>query len=341
MSSIIDVAAISGVSTATVSRMINKTGPVSREARERIKAAIVQLQYTPNAMAQGLKTNFSKSIGILIPDFANPYYAEIFKGIETVLRKNKHMGFVCNTSGHAVKELNYIKELQKRKIDGIIYFTYRRNNKCIDYLKSLSKDIPVVFMDPVFDPAQDISFVISNGFKGSCDATAYLISKKCKRIAYVKGPEDHMVTKERFKGYMEALKINGLQYNKEFIYEGDFSMQSGIDAAKALMALKTKPDAIMAATDVMAVGVLKYLEFAKVRVPQDVKVMGFDNILLSSVIEPGLSTVAQPIISLGEEAAKYVLDKKNRSQKNILKKTLECRLIIRRSTDSSIPKTLF
>ena len=308
MATIHDIARAAGVSKSTVSRVLSNQGYVKKETRNRIDGAIKELDYSPNYIARGMRTNKSSAIGLFIPDYSNPFYSELFKGVEKITRKAGYMNLVCHTDEDPKAELYYIGELIKRQIDGIIFCTYNRSPEGLQYLKRLSESIPLVFMDPVFDD-QEFSCVVSDGFTGTKNAVNYLISKGCSNIAYIKGPRIHAVTRERYRGYIEALKESDFELNRDMVYEGDFSIESGREAVRHFMNQERKPDALLAVTDVMAIGALKELRSMGVRIPEEVKVIGFDNIPLSELIEPSLTTIAQPIKELGMNAAELLLKK--------------------------------
>jgi DNA-binding LacI/PurR family transcriptional regulator len=338
MATILDVAKLAGVSKTTVSRVINENGPVNESTRLKIKEAMKMLNYTPNYFAQGMRTSKTKSIGILVPDYTNPFYSELFKGIEEVALQKGYMSIICSTDEDATRELEYAKELVKRQIDGIILCSYKRIRKNIDYLMDISNKIPVVFMDPVVGD-EPVSYVVTDGYEATRKATQYLIDKGRKKIGYIKikGSARHWVTHERYKGYKKALKDSGIELDLSLVYEGDFQMKSGYAGAKCLMDLKNPPDAIMAATDVMAIGVIKYLKYADISVPDEVNVIGFDNISLANLIEPALTTIAQPIRDLGMEAVNIIVKKINDPKMENKQITLDGQLIVRRSTDISKP----
>ncbi|MFW6007614.1 MAG: LacI family DNA-binding transcriptional regulator [Halanaerobiales bacterium] len=335
MTTILDVAKLSGYSKSTVSRVINGKGPVSKQAENEIKKAMQKLDYTPNYFARGMRTNRTNNIAVLIPDYTNPFYPELIKSIEKVARKNDYVVTVCDTDEKADKELQYIREIVKRNIDGIIFCTYNRVRKNINYLIQISKKIPVIFMDRVIDDKKEISYVITDGYKGTCNAATYLIEKGRKKIGYIKGSSENRVTKERYEGYKEALNIHNIKFDSELIYTGNFTMESGFKGARELLNSDKKLDAIMAATDVMAIGAIKYLKYSGLQVPDDINVVGFDNISLSSLIEPGLTTIAQPIQKLGKKSTEILIKQMQGEKSENNQIILEGDLIKRGSTEKN------
>ena len=236
MATILDVAKLSGYSKSTVSRVINGNGPVSKEAEEEIKEAMEKLNYTPNYFARGMRTNKTNTIAVLVPDYSNPFYPELVKSLETAARTEGYMVTICDTDEKPDKELEYIKDIVKRNIDGIIFCTYNRVEENIDYLMKISEKLPVVFMDQVFfngkKEKKQTSYVITDGLKGTKQAASYLLKKGRKRIGYIKGSSSYRVTKERFEGYKQALKEFNIEFDSSLIFTGDFHMKSGFQGAK-------------------------------------------------------------------------------------------------------------
>ena len=235
-------------------------------------------------------------------------YTELYKGIESVARGEGYVSLVCHTGEDSETELYYLKEIVKRRVDGVILCTYNRTKTSTLYLTDLAKKIPIVFMDPVFN---DLGFssVTSDGCVGTKMAVNYVYDLGCRRIAYISGPSVHEVTKDRLNGYLEGLKICGCVPKEEYIYRGDFTLESGADAVNYFLTLREIPDAILAATDVMAIGALKELRSRGIKVPEAVKLVGFDDIPLCRLVDPPLTTVAQPIDLLGKTAAELLIEK--------------------------------
>ncbi|MBT3276077.1 MAG: LacI family DNA-binding transcriptional regulator [Spirochaetales bacterium] len=319
-----------GVSKSTVSRVISDQGYVKNQTRDKINKAIEELDYSPNYLARGMRTNKSATIGLFIPDFSNPFYVELFKGIEQVTRNAGYTNVICHTAKNPKAEMDYIKELLNSRIDGIILNTYHTDPENLRYFRALAKAKPIVFMDPVFHD-DSISYVVSDGFSGTKSAVKHLVDSKCKRIAYINGPKSHAVTKDRYNGYLVGIKEAGLTTDQRFIYNGDFSLECGRAAVEAFLNQKVKPDAIVSATDVMAIGAMNELTHRSIRVPEDIRIIGFDNIPLAQLVRPALTTVAQPILELGENAAELLLKKIENPDTPNRQVVMQCSLIKRES----------
>jgi DNA-binding LacI/PurR family transcriptional regulator len=326
-----DVARKVGVSKSTVSRVINDQGYVKKQTRDKVNEAIDELDYSPNYLARGMRTNKSATIGLFIPDFSNPFYVELFRGIEQVTRIAGYTNIICHTAKNPEAEMDYIKELLNSRIDGIILNTYHTDPRNLQYFRALAEVKPIVFMDPVFQD-HSISYVVSDGYSGTKSAVKHLTDSKCKRVAYINGPKSHAVTKVRCNGFRAGMKEAGLRVDERLIYYGDFTLECGRAAVEAFLNQKEKPDAIVSATDVMAIGALNELSRRSIRVPEQIKIVGFDNIPLAQLVRPALTTVAQPILELGENAAELLLKKIENPDTPNRQVVMPCTLIKREST---------
>ncbi len=307
MATILDVAKVAGVSKSTVSRFLNGQGSINSEAVELIKNAIRELNFTPNHFAQGMRTSKTSTIGVIIPDYANPFYPELLRGIEDYARTHGYMTQLSNTDANPELEYQHLENMVNRQMDGIVLCSYNRNKKDMDFLVEIAKKIPVVIMDPLVKK-EPLSYVITDGLHATIDAVNYLISIGRKRIGYIKGPNRLLSTNERFEGYKRALEMNAIPFDKSLVYEADFSLKSGYSAAEWFIAKGLPIDALMAATDLMAIGALEACNNRGVLIPNQLAIVGFDNISLCKLVEPTLTTIAQPISQLGANAAQIIID---------------------------------
>jgi DNA-binding LacI/PurR family transcriptional regulator len=331
----LDVAKMAGVSTTTISRIINGKGPVNIKTRLRVEKAMKELNYTPNYFAQGMRTQKTKLIAVIVPDYSNPGYTKMYESIEETARQQGYLCVVFNTGSDPERELHYIKEIIKRQIEGIIYYTYSGRKENINFLKDISKQIPVVFMDNVVGE-DEVPCVRTDGFKATREAVKYLVNEgKRTRIGYIKA--GYRAARERYQGYRKALEDCSIEFDPSLVYEGDFSMKSGFDGARYMMSLSEPPDAIMAATDLMAIGIIKYLKQAGIAIPEEVSVIGFDNMPLCTIIEPSLTTIGQPMKKIGQIAAGLLIEKINNPKMDNRQILLDGSLIVRRSTDKTKP----
>lgn len=331
MVTIDDVASRAGVSKSTVSRVINATAPVNEETKTRILSAMDELQFKPSLIAQGMRFKRTKTVGMVIPDYANPFYSYMFKEIEAALRKYDYMAIICPTSGVFEEEAEYIDRLLHRRIDGIIFFTYNNGKEHAGFLHKMAQQLPFVLMDESKDELP-VSQVVTNGYKGMKEAVQYLINKGHRRIGCLSSYKES--GQRRVQGYLDTLQENGIEVDPNIICPCGYRLQDGIEAAQHYAALEDRPTAVVAVADFMAIGLIKHLHTLGINVPNDIEVIGFDNIDLAFIMEPTLTTVAQQIDVLADEAVNLIMDKINNPERKteIKKVIIDGRLIFRQTT---------
>lgn len=339
MATIDDVAKKAGVSKATVSRVINGTAPVNNYTKTKIELAMEELNYSPSFLAQSMRSKKTKTIGIVIPDYTNPFYTSLFKEIENRIRDYGYMMLICPSDEDHETGIENIKKLVSRQIDGIILFTYRGGKEYYKFIAELSRKTPCVFMDQVADELP-VSQVFTDGFNGVKEAVTYLLKKGHKRIGCIKVPSVFEVTIARVNGYKTALKDFGIPVDEKLIYEGNAYLDGGYRAGEYFAKLENRPTAIVSVTDFMAIGALKYFQHVSIKVPEQIEIIGFDNISLCTLVSPQLSTVAQPLEKLAFEAIKLLINKINNPRSRNKKIVLNSSLIIRRSSDINQPELL-
>jgi len=324
-----DIAKLANVSITTVSRVINnKTEGVSEETRNRILQLVKELGYQPNAIARGLVTKKTKTVGLIIPDISNPFFPDIARGEEDSAHIYGYNVFLCNTDDNLEKESEYINALKEKYVDGIIFTSSSipKHEHITDLIKS---GIPVVIMDRRID-SEDIYGVFLDNYEGGYIATKYLIDLGHKRIGCITGPLYISNAIERLEGYKRALVDNEIEVDNRLIFEGDYKINSGIIGAEKL--LEHEVTAIFASNDLMAYGAYKAIRSYGYKIPDDISVVGFDDIQLSQILEPQLTTIRQPAYDMGLAAARMLI--KLVEGKKLKKKIINFRpqLIIRQST---------
>jgi DNA-binding LacI/PurR family transcriptional regulator len=310
---ILDVANYAGMSKSTVSRVLNNKGYVAKRTREKIEEAIRALNYSPSAFAQNIRTRKSRTIAMMIPDTSNTFYMEIFKAVEDVALRNDYMVIMCDTRRSFENEKNYADKLLKRNIDGLLYFTQQRAAENQEYFTQLSRQLPLVFMDYAFAELPGICCVAAESRHCTSDAVEYLYRKGRRHIAYINLPLDPNVTLLRCEGYQMGLEKCGLRYTADMVampheQESHSLVDAGINAARKIVENNKKVDAVMAASDQMAIGAIKYLRSVNLSIPGDISVIGFDNTDLCEIVSPTLTTIKQPIKQIGKEAARLLLN---------------------------------
>ena len=341
MANIRDVAKRAGVSITTVSRVINNIDPVNPETRIAVEQAMADLDYVPNQLARGMRTKKTNTIGVVIPEFINSFYHELFQYIEEQAALVGYSVFVCTTREHTDQGIDQIKELISRRIDGIILCTYRGHEKMMIYLEQVAQDIPVIFLDNL-GRNYKVNSIYTNGFSAMERMILHLADLGHFNIAFIKGLEQYPVANDRFTGFKHGMEKCGLRVDQSYIFEGNYSLQSGYRAAQYFIeeCPKGPPDAIVAASDLMAIGAMNYLLSKGIGIPQDIAIAGYDDISLAKLMVPSLTTTAQPIREIAKQSINLIInskDEKTKEKKNLI---LEGVLKIRHSTDPTKPRVV-
>lgn len=328
MATIRDVAKLAGVSVATVSRVINKNGYVNQETEQKVRKAIQELQFEPNAVARGLANKRTGTIAFILPDITNPFFAEMARAVEDAAQKHGFTVILCNSDDKGAKEKSYIEVLKKKYVDGIIFASQTLGKEDVAQMKKNS--IPLVVLDRA--PSEEACSIIrSQNFKGAQMAVQHLIEAGCHKIAHIYGPQEIVTAKERLQGYEEAVK-GFAWFSPTLMVPGNFRIDGGMKAVELLLEKHPDVDGIFAGNDLMAVGALKALHRLGIRVPDQMVVCGFDGIGLTEVMEPELTTVAQPIYEMGSLAAEILIKKITGTLQENQVYELEVSLIARNST---------
>ena len=306
LTSISAVAQHAGVSIATVSRVVNGTKPVSDETRARVDAAIAALGYRANALARSLMRGETRLLLVLVPDFANPYFAEIVKGVESVTRKRGYGLVVAEVSETLSRNSPALDSLYNRLADGVISLARFADLKPL--LKEIP-DLPWVACSEFVDDS-DVPNVSIDHYQAAVDAVQYLLNRGHRRIALLSAREDFLWAKQRHAGYEFALHRAGIPIAPELIRVArGTDYVHGMEAAGTLLAMEAAPTAVFAVSDTLAIGAIKAFRRVGRRVPEDIAVVGFDDIPIAQVFEPALTTIAQPVRELGATAAELLLQR--------------------------------
>ncbi|AWP31131.1 ribose operon transcriptional repressor RbsR [Pantoea eucalypti] len=295
-----DVARLAGVSTSTVSHVINNNRFVSDGVREKVEQAIRHLNYAPSALARSLKINQTHTIGMLLTTSSNPFYAEVVRGVEESCYQRGYSLILCNTAGDEERMNRSLETLMQKRVDGLLMMCTESHLPSADILNRYPS-IPTVMMDwAPFEGRGDI--IQDNALLGGELATQHLIDCGYTRIACIAGPQDKTPARMRLEGYRNAMTKSGLEILPGYVVNGDFEFQGGYNGMVELLALETPPEAVFTSNDAMAVGVYHALYQAGMRIPQQMAVMGYDDIELARYLTPPLSTIHQPKDALGELA---------------------------------------
>ncbi|UCZ52850.1 LacI family transcriptional regulator [Bacillus shivajii] len=326
-----DIAKRANVSITTVSRVINNQDGIGSDTRRKILEIIEEVGYRPNSIARSMVTKQTKTIGLIIPDVRNPFFPELVRGVEDIVNQSNYSVFLYNTDGNESKELESLRLIKEKKVDGIVYMcTYGKANRKFQDVVSQS-DIPVVLLDRGLDNKMFHGVYVNNE-KAGYIATKHLIDLHHNKIGCITGPDHIMNSKERLNGYLKALTESEIKVDKNLIVPGDYQMEGGYIAAKELL-VQEKVTAIFALNDLMAFGVYQAATELGVRIPDDLSVVGFDNLKYNKLLNPKLTTIDQLAYQMGEVAAKMLLRQINKGRDIVQHSIyLEPELIVRNST---------
>ncbi|MCW2256953.1 LacI family transcriptional regulator [Providencia alcalifaciens] len=329
MATMKDVARLACVSTSTVSHVINKNRYVSESVTLRVKNAITQLNYAPSALARSLKINRTNTIGMLLTTSNNPFYAEIVRGVERSCYERGYSLILCNTEGDLERMNHSLETLLQKRVDGLLIMCTEIQGPSKDLL-SRYPAVPTVMMDwSPFESGGDI--IQDNSFLGGEIATRYLIDAGFTQIACIAGPQDKSPARARFQGFMQAMKQSSLNVPDEYIIFSDFEFAGGFDSMNHLLALTHPPKAIFAGNDAMAVGAYQAIFRQGKSVPEDISIIGYDDIDLSSYMIPPLTTIHQPKDELGKLAVNQLIHRMDNPQAEATIIVLTPKLVERQS----------
>lgn len=333
-----EIAEEAGVSIATVSMILNnKDKKISEPTRIRVLSIAKKMNYIPNTMARSLVTRQTKTIGLIIPDITNPFFPEIARGAEDKASLCRYSIIYCNTDDSAATEDKYIETLNEKMVDGIILAHSSDREEGLSGLKKCR--VPIVLIDRDYEIPNVVGKVLVDNTTASRKGVAYLLEKGYKKIVYIAGPMNTQTAKDRLEGYKIALSEKGMPHQASHVKIGEYKSQWGETAAKAFMDEGIEFDAIFCGNDLIAIGAIKALKNAKLRIPEDIGVMGFDDIYMARMVDPELTTIKQPNYEMGFSAAELLINalentnkKANQPEGEVIKVILDTELIIRKST---------
>jgi len=324
-----DVAERAGVSVSSVSHVINETRPVSDELRERVLTAMQELGYQPNLLARGLRRGETHTLGMITPDSANPFFAEVTRGVEDTSFEQGYNVILCNSDGDLEKELVYANVLAEKRVDGILFVAAGVSTEHILALQA--QRMPLVVVDRDI-PNVAVDSVLTDNAQGGKLATQHLIDLGHRRIGCITGPSDVTPSADRVTGYRQALEESGIPVDEALIVKGKFQYESGYRAARQLLSMDDAPTAIFACNDLMAVGAIRAaLELGR-QVPADLSIVGFDDVRLASFVNPPLTTIAQPKYEMGVVAATMLLERIRDPDIPPRQRVLDTSFLLRQST---------
>jgi LacI family transcriptional regulator len=299
MTTMQDVAQRAGVSIATASRVLNEVSTVDPVLAERVRAAVKELDYRPNAVARSLRRNQSSLWAVIVSDIGNPFFTALVRGIEDVAQSKGFSVVLCNSDEEPGKEDQYLKVAAAEKMAGVIISSSGRSHR----LRSLVEaGTPVVAIDRRLSHA-DVDMVLVDNERGAQLATEHLVDAGFRRIACISGPRRLSTAADRLRGYKSGLSARGIAVDESLIRLADFREEGGYQAMTALLELPEPPDAVFAANNMMTIGAVECLADRGITIPTEMGVVGFDEIPWAHLVRPSLTTVRQPTYEVGRTAA--------------------------------------
>lgn len=308
---IYDVAREANVSMATVSRVVNGNPNVKPSTRKKVLEAIERLGYRPNAVARGLASKKTTTVGVIIPDISSIFFAELARGIEDIATMYKYNIILSNSDQNKEKELHLLNTMLAKQVDGILFMG---GNITEEHVNEFQKsDVPIVLAATIEEnhliPSVNIDYE-----QAAFEAVIHLLEKGHTRVAYITGPANDPINTKKLAGYRRALEAYGIAYDEALIVEGDYSYDSGIEAYEKIAELEEKPTAVFAGTDEMALGIIHGAQDHGVHVPEQLEVIGFDNTRLATMVRPRLTTVVQPMYDIGAVAMRLLTKYMNKER---------------------------
>ena len=317
-----DVALKAKVSTATVSRALMNPDKVSQATRNRVEKAAREVGYLPQPMGRNVKRNESRTILVIVPDICDPFFSEIIRGIEVTAANHGYLVLIGDCAHQNQQEKTFIDLIITKQIDGMLLLGSRLP---FDASIEEQRNLPPMVMANEFAPELD-------NLTAAFDAVNYLYEQGHKRIGCIAGPEEMPLCHYRLQGYVQALRRCGIMVDPQYIARGDFTFEAGSKAMQQLLDLPQPPTAVFCHSDVMALGALSQAKRQGLKVPEDLSIIGFDNIDLTQFCDPPLTTIAQPRYEIGREAMLLLLDQMQGQHVGSGSRLMDCELIIRGST---------
>jgi len=336
-----DIARELGISPSTVSRALKDHPDISSDTKKAVNELAEKLNYQPNIVALSLRQRKTNTIGVIIPELVHFFFSTVISGIESVAYEAGYNVILAQSNESYQREVIALKALFNSRVDGMLLSVSRETTN-FDHIESIiSKGVPIVFYDRMYNNP-NTSKVIVDDYIGAKEAVFHLIDQGCKRIAHLVGAPSLIITKDRLRGYQDALNEKELELKENYtIICPSGSFEEGKKATKKLLALATLPDAIFAGNDPMAMGAMMAIKEKGLKIPQDIAVVGFSNWFFGELMDPSLTTVDQPGFEMGQEAARLLIRQiemkdKDQDDPNPETKVLKTRLVVR---DSSQKKT--
>lgn len=294
------------MSVATVSRVMNKEKYVNDELREHVQGVIAKLNYQPDGVARGLRTKSTRIISLVIPDISNPYFPEVARGVQSAADKREFIVVLCNTDRLIQREKDFYDKLSRQKVEGIIINPSGSRVEELSLLQDLHMPVVLISSQSIL---HDFDMVMVDNQRGAELAVEHLIALGHERIGLVGGSREVSSGEQRYQGFMSAMRSHKLEVHEAMVTEGSFDHEGGYACMGQLLSLEKKPTAVFASNDIMAIGAMSAIYEAGLRIPEDISLIGFDDISFSRMTYPKLTTISQPKFQAGEVATELLFQR--------------------------------
>jgi len=327
-----DIAEKLGISPSTVSRSLKDHPDISIKTRNAVKELAKLLGYKPNLIALNLKNSRTNTIGLLVPEIEHHFFSTIINGIEEVAYQNNYNVLIVQSNESYLREVLNTQTLLGNRVDGMLASFSKETKDFSHFQQIIDNEIPIVFYDRAIDDLH-ADVVVVDDYSGAYDAVNHLVKEGCQRIAFYSAPQHLLLGKDRFQGYIDALENNNVNFDKNLVYSCD-TFESAIKISQSILKKTDRPDGIFAVNDLTAVGVMKVAKRLNIKVPEELKIVGFENSQNASMCEPELTSVDQFGYKLGKKAMTILLDriKEDKPDYDPVKHIIKTKLIIRRSS---------
>ena len=333
MPTIREVAQLAGVAPITASRVINDSGYASKDVRQRVKQAAEQLNYVPNVLARSLKSKRTHTLALVITDITNPFWTTVARGVEDTASEKDYNVIFCNTDESAQKQKTYLQTLIQKQVDGVLLVPASSDENPIEFLRQ--QKVKVVLLDRSL-PNTNADVIRCNSEGGAYQLVKLLINLGHRKIGIFRGPFGVSSADDRMAGYQRALQETGLEINSQLVFSGEFSVESGYQMTKRLLSMSPRPTAMFASNNFIAIGALKALRDAQVAVPDEMSVVGFDDLPLAIVVDPFLTVADQPAYEMGCLATQRLLEHLDGEVNDEVRETILPVTIIERKSTKAI-----
>lgn len=327
-----DIALVLGISKSTVSRALNDHYDVNPETARKVRELATQIDYHPNLLAQHLKQKRTNTIGVVIPETVNRFFAKAVGGIQEVANRAGYNVMICQSNESLALERNNLQTLLASKVDGLLISVSRETNRHDHLQYAIDKEVPIVFFDRIVEELS-ASQVYSDNYDISFEGTEHLLAQGCKRIAFIAGPQHLYNSRNRLNGYLGALKKHGVSVNESLIVDSNYKVNDVEDYTRYLFNLQQKPDGIFAINDMTALEMMHILKKRGLSIPKDVAVLGFNNETICRLVEPSLSSIDHPAFDMGAAATEILLKQISKNEILQEKRLIKSRLVVRESTN--------